>query len=180
MKNYRILKHMPLLYKRFGIMLYLICSAVYAKGKDPDIIELRNLFYHSDKDKKVCEQFCKKLQMIENTGNPLLLAYKGISLIMSAKHVSNPYYKISNFNKGKAILERAVQMDLKNTEIRFLRYCVQTQVPGILCYRANKEEDKMFLLIQYKSIKDENLKHKIRFYLLEWGNCTSSEKFLLQ
>lgn len=154
--------------------------ASIANAAEPSILELRNLFYQSKKDPAASELLCKRTEKAEDNGSALLLAYKGIGLMMSAKHLFNPYSKLVNFNTGKSLLERALRRDAANPEIRFLRYCIQTQVPGVLGYYANKAEDKEWLLRQWNRIPDADLKQRISAYLMEYGNCTTDEKKRLQ
>jgi hypothetical protein len=70
-----------------------------------------------------------------------------------AKHAGNPLSKYSNFNKGKKLLENAVKRDPKNLEIRFMRYICQEKTPSFLGYKENLEEDKKFILSEYKTRK---------------------------
>jgi hypothetical protein len=48
-------------------------------------------------------------------------------------------------------MEDAVSIDPKNTELRWLRYAVQTQLPIFLSYHQHEKEDKQLLVTYLKS-----------------------------
>ena len=85
--------------------------------------------------------------------------------MIMAKHVFNPFSKLSYFNKGKLILEKAIQAEGKNVELRFLRYSIQTNVPAFLGYKSNLKNDYNFLKQAIPGIKDSVLKKIITSYL---------------
>ena len=90
--------------------------------------------------------------------------YFALATMMLAKTHSNPFTKLSYFNKGKNILEAAIEAYPDNVELRFLRYAVQAKVPSILLYFNDMEEDKE-LLDAYVAINDGGLAKRIhRFY----------------
>ena len=63
------------------------------------------------------------------------------------------------------MLEKAIEFDQKNVELRFLRYTIQTNVPSFLNYSEDKERDKLFLVQSLNSLKDQKLKNIISNYL---------------
>lgn len=80
--------------------------------------------------------------------------------MMMAKHVVNPFAKLSYFKKGKNMLEKAIEADSENVELRFLRYAAQTNAPSFLGYDDHIAGDKKFLLQTGDSI-DKTLKNFI-------------------
>ena len=71
----------------------------------------------------------------------ICLAYKGASLAMKAGFSNGLMDRFSLFTDGKKKIEQAVTVDPKNPEIRFIRYCIQANVPSILFYSDKLEED---------------------------------------
>ena len=67
---------------------------------------------------------------------------------MLAKHDSNPVKKWRYFYKGKDMLENAINKYPNNLELRFLRYCVQLNVPDFLAYKSHLESDKEIITNQ--------------------------------
>jgi len=165
--------------RRF-LVICILLVAVKAAATEPGIREVRELFFRSGSDKGASQQFYEKLQAADCGGSALLLAYKGVSIIMEAKYSFNPYYKLSYFNEGKHVLEEAVHRAPNDPEIRFLRFSVQTQAPGLLGYSSDKTADKSFLLGSWRSLPDEDLKQRVKHYLVAYGGCSAAERQMLE
>jgi len=156
------------------LLLFLICYTTICFGsKEP---YLRKLYYESVNNKDSSDKFIQLMQNLKVDNNPLLLCYKGMSYITQSKHAVNPISKLSTFNKGKELLEKAVVRDAENIEIRFMRFCVQTNVPSILGYNHNIDSDKKIIISTWANIIDLDLKQKIKQFMLQSTNCSTIEK----
>lgn len=92
--------------------------------------------------------YCKKFYEIMNEHKDesnIAYGYYALANMMLAKVYKNPFTKLSYFNKGKALLEKTIQKDRENVELRFLRFAVQNEVPAILLYFNDMEVDKKML-----------------------------------
>lgn len=107
---------------------------------------------------------------------PVTLGYKGAAHMMMAKHVVNPFSKMSHFNKGKKIFSRAIERSPRNLELRFLRFAVQSEAPGFLGYRESLEEDKRMLVSGAHEIQDPQAQKMIIRYLLGSDFLSADEK----
>lgn len=71
--------------------------------------------------------------------------------------------KVATFKEGAALLEKEIALDSTNVEYRFIRLIIQEKAPKILKYNLNLEEDKNFIIQNYKnssvSLKEEILKY---------------------
>lgn len=67
--------------------------------------------------------------------------YRGVALAMYADIADGVYTKLDYFNRGKDLLEAAIQEQPNNAEIRFLRLTVQAEAPFMLGYSGEIEED---------------------------------------
>jgi hypothetical protein len=143
------------------------------------MVELRNSYYKATTNEDDSKQFTQLIEHLNVTNEPLLLGYKGVALMISAKYLFNPYSKWHTFKKGMNTLEAAIHADTANIELRFLRYGIQTNIPALLFYFQNKEEDKKCLLNNYAQINDKDLKQRIYQYLIHYGNCNCRELALL-
>jgi hypothetical protein len=142
----------------------------------PSITEVRILYQKAPFDENSCKELVEILSAFTEKNNPLYLGYKASGTMMMAKHVMNPFSKLSYFNKGKKMLELAIEADRKNIELRFLRFEAQTHIPSFLGYKENIEEDKKFLLDSFSKITDKALNDFMRPALLKSGYLTASEK----
>ena len=148
--------------KKYSIV-FLILFSVF--GFSQSLKEFRALLQKGESSEVYSKTLLEKSKKeFEQTNKPIYEALYAVGHFFMAKHAGNPLSKYSNFNKGKKLLENAVKRDPKNLEIRFMRYICQEKTPGFLGYKDNLEEDKKFILSEYKNTKDENLKTYIKNY----------------
>lgn len=102
--------------------------------------------------------------------------YKAAATMLMAKYVINPFSKLNNFKKGKTLLEKAIDRDQKNIELRFIRYAIQLNAPSFLNYKNAINKDKVFLMDSYAHIKDTQLKNNISAFLKNDTSLTTQEK----
>ena len=150
--------------KLIACFLILLSSLNYT-AKDPSLSSIRLKFHNSTSSEKVCKDLIKQLEPYSEKNNPLLLGYKGGATMLMATHVVNPFSKFSYFKKGRIALEKAIQADKNNVELRFLRYTVQTNIPSFLGYSSHLEKDRVFLRESVNWVKDNDLKKIITSYL---------------
>ncbi|NWF90363.1 MAG: hypothetical protein HXY50_12995 [Ignavibacteriaceae bacterium] len=107
--------------------------------------QIRLLFYQSveDEDKLTqLEQYIQN-QFVNNSKSysPIILAYLGGIEALKGKHAFNPFTKLNHVVSALDILERAVEKDLHNLEIRFIRFSILHHLPAILGYGKEREAD---------------------------------------
>lgn len=85
-----------------------------------------------------------------NCNTSITKGYKAMSYIMVCKHSLNPFTKLSYFNKGKVLLEEAIQQEPNNIELIFFRFITQRKSPSMLNYNSNKVEDRQKLTAYLK------------------------------
>ncbi len=146
----------------------------------PSIVEVRSLYEKAVNDESACNRLIEMLSPYNENNNPLYAGYKASAIMMMAKHVFNPFSKMSYFKKGKRILENAIKADEKNIELRFLRFNAQTHMPSFLGYDNNIETDKKFLETSFSTIKDVQLKKFLLPYLKDSDYITADKKEQLQ
>ncbi len=71
----------------------------------PSIDEIRSLYEKAVTDESACNKLIEILSPYNEKNNPLYAGYKASAIMMMAKHVFNPFSKMSYFKKGKRILE---------------------------------------------------------------------------
>lgn len=141
----------------------LFCSSIHAM--DIPVNEVRLLFNKSATNEESCKKLMSALNQYNETNNSTLAAYKACATMMMANHVVNPLSKLSSFNEGKELLEKCVAADKENTEIRYLRFIIQTNVPAFLGYNISISNDKTFLLNAISGLKDLPLRQMIVSFL---------------
>lgn len=127
------------------------------------IVSLHISTYANNADMQAMRALCAQAQLQPNKATEfynymntitintaLLKGYKAMSQIMLCKHTANVFSKLYYFNKGKALLEQAINQEPNNTELIFFRYITQRKVPALLNYSSNKVADKQKLLAYLK------------------------------
>jgi hypothetical protein len=125
----------------------------------PDVTRIRNLYKVALNNKSKAEELISCLDSAKLT--PFSLGYKGAATMLLAKFSSNPVSKYRYFTKGKTLLEDAIAQDSASSELRYLRFSVQTNCPSFLRYNSNIAGDKLFLLDAVKYISDAELRINI-------------------
>jgi len=112
-----------------------------------NIGEIRKSFFKMDADTCAAFRLFESIQKLDYQDSPLLLAYAGATEAASAPCIKGAFKKLEYFSRGKKNLEKAVQTSPKNTEIRFLRFATQANIPSFIEYN-NLDEDKPIILKQ--------------------------------
>ncbi|HEX6982555.1 MAG TPA: hypothetical protein VF181_07320 [Balneolaceae bacterium] len=139
----------------FLIILFFYTGSCLAQV--PFINKVRMMYDKAATQEKVCERLISLLAPYNENNNPLLLGYKASATMMTAKYVLNPFSKLSHFNKGKRLLDKAINADKDNLELRFLRLAAQTNTPSFLGYDDHIAADKNFLKKSLPQLTDMKL-----------------------
>ncbi len=142
----------------------------------PVLSDVRELYKNSVSEKKSCMKLISILEPYNENNNVLLTAYKACTTMIMANHIFNPMYKLFIFNQGKKLLEKCVNADKENTEIRYLRFTIQSNSPAFLGYNNSISNDKIFLLNAVSGTKDLQLKKLIISFLISSEHLTLIEK----
>lgn len=153
--------------------LFLIIN--FVSVNELDVTNLRNLYYQAAAHEAASKKLSNLLVNVNTKSSPIFVCYKGAAEMMEAKYAFNPISRLSKFKKGKNLIEAAIKLDPNDMEIRFLRFSIQTNLPGFLGYNSSIKSDKEVLISQIATVKDENLKGRIISYLSSSKYCTKEE-----
>ncbi len=138
--------------------------------------DIRNLFQKAATEELACKGILSILQNYNEKNDALLAGYKACAIMMMANYVFNPYTKYEKFLEGKSLLEKAVDADKQNIELRFLRFAAQANAPFFLFYKSSIEDDKNFIVMTIDKLEDKELKQFMIPYLLKSDYLTEIEK----
>ncbi len=134
--------------------LFLFLMIFFSQGifsSMPEISKMRDLFSKVDQDEKYNTQL-GNITKNATLKSPVAYGYKALYYFMNSKYAFWPDTKLSNFNKGKTYLESAIKLSPNNAELRLIRYSVQYNVPSLLGYNKQLNEDRKILkLALYQS-----------------------------
>lgn len=146
--------------KQNGIISVLLFVTLIASSQDTKDIELIRMYFQNIKSEEDINSILT-FQIGESNKSEvnIILAYQGASQCMIANYVFSPLLKLKNFNAGKKKLEASISenMDIENV---YLRLLIQLNVPRILSYYKNIDEDIRFLGQYFaKALIDQNYKN---------------------
>lgn len=144
-------------------------------GTAKDLQELRNLFYKASFEELCPEEFLNRIDEYTEAPSNTKQAYQAMAYMLLSKEAWNPYHKFDYFQKGKNLLEEAIKNEPNNPELRYLRLCIQYNLPKILNYSQHIREDQNFIVRNWKLIEDADLKKKIKGYFVQ-NNILSSNQ----
>lgn len=158
-------------------MIYILfLSVVISHGQD--VQKLRTEYPKASENKAITNELFEYLSAVTEKQNNTKLAYKGAILTLKAKFSKGIKDKKEYFKQGVQLLEDALISEPENIEIRCLRLGVQENSPKIVRYKQHISEDKQFLIDNYHSIKDTNLRVFIKGYITLSKVFTDTEKQL--
>jgi len=143
-----------------------------------DINTVRDAYREAANDNTKVEAFSKLLSNVSKKDNVALVAYKGAGITLLAKNEKKIKDKKTLFVEGVSYVEYAVEKAPNNIEARFVRLGIQENTPKILKYKTHIEEDKQFILKQFKNISSSNLRHHIKDYILQSKAFSDEEKLV--
>ncbi|MBD3583847.1 hypothetical protein [Flavobacterium selenitireducens] len=141
-----------------------------------NLSQVRQAYIAAAKSEAGAKKFASLLEPVtKDDNNKVLVAYKGCSLTLKSKHSNYLPDKISFMKEGAAYLDHAAQSDPQNIEIRMIRLSVQENVPFIVNYRDNIDEDKAMILSRYSNAPKE-VKSHVGNYVRMSESFTKEEK----
>ena len=144
----------------------------------PYLSQIRYTYPDASDSEEITNQLFKDLASVNKVDNEILVAYKGAVSTLKAKYAKGIKNKKEYFKSGVEFIEHAVQTDPKNIEIRCIRLSVQENSPRVVRYKDNIEEDKKFILTNYKHISSKEVREFIKNYALRSSIFEHAEKQL--
>jgi len=141
---------------------------------------VRGLYSDAAVQEDSAKKMFRMLQRITETDDAVLLAYKGAVTMVQAKYTFNPITKFLCFKRGKNLVEKAISRDSADIEIRYLRFTLQSNLPGFLGYSSQLKTDKDFLVSRCPLITDAVLRGMVINFLLSSEYCNSEDVKKLQ
>lgn len=119
----------------------LICSILFSAN----INSTRDLFF-SGNSENINTKLFELTKSAKLDQSPVRYAYNGLAIMRKAEYTYNPYKKLSFFNQGKKKIEAAIARNKTNSEIRFIRLSVQSNIPDFLGYSGDINADKRIII----------------------------------
>lgn len=166
---------------QYYIALCLLIATCNLHAQEGSLHDIRNRYKSSLENQKEAEALLKTLSGLDQK-KPVLIAYKGATQALIAKLASVPTKKMNYLRKSGEAFDAALAKEPHNVEIRFLRFAVETNLPGFLKQRQRKkiEEDKKEIIEYLPQSQqyniDKTFRKEIIDYLLGSDQCTVEEQ----
>jgi tRNA-dihydrouridine synthase len=146
----------------------------------PQSIEHIRLWYQTAaKEKESAHEFWDHLQEYEGPDG-VMMAYKASARAFLASHTWNPLEKLKLLRESMRIFRQAVELQTEHIEIRFLRFAIQTYVPGLFNETDHLDEDKNLVIAGLPHFDTYQLSHPQAISMLEFlmnsGRLSRREK----
>lgn len=129
-----------------------------------NLTEMRNLYSNVSSSKEKQQDFITYMQKAD-TKKPVFQAYKGASLILQSKNTTVKNDRKQLFVNGAGLIDKSVNKEPENIEIRLIRLSIQENIPKALKYNSNIQEDVTFISENLNHIKDSELKSYVQQYV---------------
>ena len=157
-----------------SIIILIGSQNLFAQANNAELLtSIREQLPEAFKKDEVCSALMKEVINVKSP-DPLLKGYMGGVYIARSKHA--PLLdKRSALKTGTTLLEQAITEKPNNIELLFLRLSIQLNLPGFLGYNDNIDDDKAFVLQNYRKAPTV-LKARIINFINTSGYFTESEK----
>lgn len=101
------------------------------------------------------EQSNNYILLLEGKEDIISQGYLAAMYFFYSKYVKFPTTKFKYFKKGKVLLNRLIESNPANAELRYIRFIFQHQIPKFLGYNKHKDQDFMKLIKSNFLTKDK-------------------------
>lgn len=119
-------------------LLFLVIASVQAQSLE----NIRDAYVTASLSEEKSLIFYQQMETT-TSNNVVISAYTGASKMMYAKYAKK---RTELLKEGKLLIENAIENQPNNIEIRLIRLSVQENLPKIVPYRKNIDEDKKFII----------------------------------
>ena len=169
--------------KLLSILLILSVNFCYAQLSTKEITALKGDMVKAVDDVKLTESLLFKLNKLSDK-TALVTAYIGTLEALKAKHAWNPYNKIKYVKVSMQTMQKAINMDKENMEIRFMRYSIQHYTPSFLGFSKELILDRKEIVKHYQNgsfgVADQALVKNVAKFMVESNRCTPEEVKILK
>jgi hypothetical protein len=157
--------------------LFLVSLSSFAQ--DLTLEEVRRKYPLATKNDSICKALYNALNG-KADGTDVLSGYAGGVTMLMAKSTANPFSKMEYFKEGKKLLEDAISHNKNDIELRFLRFAIQDNLPSMLGYNENLEDDKSYIMKYLPMLDKKELRKAIANYLIKSEKTDDKEKASLK
>ncbi|CAM4272183.1 hypothetical protein [Flavobacterium terrigena] len=156
------------------VIFSILFAITFSVFQSYNLADIRKMYVESSDSKINTTKFYDFMNKYSKN-DETLLAYKGASIALKAKHATGIKQKKELFIKGVTILESVIKANPNNVENRLIRLSIQENTPKLLKYKENIDADKKQILLLF-SKQSVDLKEYIKKYVNQSLVFTKAEK----
>lgn len=125
-----------------SILFFLCTASVHLDAEQPFIDTVRTAFYRAVENESETDKLLAAIiKAYPQSSPPLFEGYIGALETLKGKFAYNPYAKYHYVTQGLSKINRAVQAEPENLEIRFIRFSVLHHLPPLFGIEKSRNED---------------------------------------
>ena len=166
---------------KLQILLILLFSSIAianAQLSTKEITVLKNDLVKAVENTRLTDSLYNKLDKLTNK-TALVTAYFGTLEALKAKHSWNPYNKIKYVKGALNKMQKAIDMDRENMEIRFMRFSIEHYTPSFLGFSKDLQVDRKEIIKHYQhenfGLADQDLIKNVAKFMINSKRCTPEE-----
>lgn len=145
-----------------------------ATAQSQDLQQIRSQYPIAKDSEEITSQL--DAQLDNYSGSQVeLMAYKGAVKTLKAKFAKKIRDKKEYFKEGVTQIEKALKTEPENVELHYIRMTVQENAPRIVGYHDEIDNDKDFILQNFSTISDFEIKNVIKKFALSSTNFSEEE-----
>ncbi|RZL32399.1 MAG: hypothetical protein EOO96_14165 [Pedobacter sp.] len=164
-------------------LLFAFTNVCMAQLSPKEIARLKTDLVKAVDNAKLTDSLASKLEKLQNK-TALVTAYTGTLEALRAKHTWNPYNKIKYVKVSMRTMQKAIDLDKENMEIRFMRFSIQHFTPSFLGFSKDLVVDRKEIVKHYQNnnfgIADKELIKNVAKFMIESKRCTDQELKILK
>jgi len=164
------------------MLMAILFSLSFFIATSQSLEKVRKEFHKAVLDPVQSRAFYKYMQHLENS-NTTIQAYSAVSEAMLAQVLWNPFSKLSRVIKYDNLMDKIIENDSENIEIRFLRLAIEYNLPAFLGMSDHIEEDIEIIKAKIKITQlniDSYYKEYIFHFLRQSNLCSIEELAMLE
>ncbi|GAA4211251.1 hypothetical protein GCM10022289_40000 [Pedobacter jeongneungensis] len=164
-------------------LLIAACNITYAQLSTQEIAVLKTNMVKAVENAKLTDSLFTKLNKLPNK-TALITGYTGTLEALKAKHSWNPYNKIKYVSQSLKTMQKAIDMDKENMEIRFMRFSIEFYTPAFLGFSKDLATDKKEIIKHYQNenfgLADDELVKNVARFMIDSKKCTPADIKILK
>ena len=159
---------------------FVVLSPTYSSGQAYPKDVIRGRYMQALKRHGALDTLYKQLSAVRSP-TPFEESYLGICTGMEAQFADGMWSKYKLAAKSKSHLNRAVDRDTKDTELRFLRFTFEYYLPGFLLMSSHMNTDLKMVFANIGFLGEApDVKKVVLEFILSTHRCTPDETKIIE